>query len=79
MFRYVLIPVPAGIILPIITFSFKPTNGSFLPRIAESVRTRVVYWNEAADKKLLVSRAALVIPKITGRAVAGILPATNVL
>jgi len=57
-----------------ITFSLRPSNGSFFPRIEASVRTRVVSWNEAADKKLLVSRAALVIPRITLCAVAGIPP-----
>ena len=30
--------------------------------IAASVRTLVVSWNEAADKKLSVAKAALVIP-----------------
>ena len=59
---YLIIPVPAGINLPIITFSFNPINGSILPLIAASVRTLVVSWNEAADKKLSVARAALVIP-----------------
>ena len=39
--------------------------------MAASVSTRVVSWNEAADKKLSVSREALVIPSNTGLAVAG--------
>ena len=55
-------PVPAGINLPIITFSFKPNNGSILPLIAASVRTRVVSWKDAADKKESVAKAAFVIP-----------------
>ena len=66
-------------ILPMITFSFKPRSGSFLPRIAASVKTRVVSWKDAADKKLFVSNDALVIPSRTGRDVAGTPPATNVL
>ena len=32
-----------------ITFSFSPRRWSFLPRIAASVRTRVVSWKEAAE------------------------------
>ena len=51
-------PVPAGINLPIITFSFKPNNGSILPLIAASVRTRVVSWKDAADKKESVAKAS---------------------
>ena len=35
--RYLFIPVPAGISLPMITFSFIPINGSILPLIAASV------------------------------------------
>ncbi len=61
-------------ILPMITFSLRPSKWSFLPRIAASVRTRVVSWKDAADKKELVSREALVIPIRTGRDVAGIPP-----
>ena len=45
-----------------ITFSLRPNNGSILPLIAASVRTRVVSWNDAADKKESVANAALVIP-----------------
>ena len=59
---YLFIPVPAGINLPIITFSFNPTSGSIFPLIAASVRTLVVSWNEAADKNESVASAALVIP-----------------
>ena len=61
-----------------ITFSFNPSNGSFLPRIAASVNTRVVSWKEAADKKLFVSKDAFVIPSNTGREVAGTPPFTIV-
>src|SRR5574344_2694800 len=72
--EYVLAPVPAGINLPKITFSFKPFNSSVLPLIAASVNTLVVSWNDAADKKESVSKLDLVIPKIIGYAVAGTLP-----
>ena len=41
MLRYRLIPVPAGISLPMITFSFSPTSLSRFPLIAASVRTGV--------------------------------------
>ena len=57
-----------------ITFSLSPSKWSFLPRIDASVNTRVVSWNEAADKKLFVSNEAFVIPSNTGRAVAGTSP-----
>ena len=55
VFLYGFTPVPAGINLPMITFSFNPTNSSTLPLIAASVNTFVVSWKEAADKKLFVS------------------------
>ena len=45
-----------------ITFSFRPISGSTLPLIAASVRTLVVSWKEAADRKEFVARDALVIP-----------------
>jgi len=32
-----------------ITFSFSPMRWSRFPRTAASVRTRVVFWNDAAD------------------------------
>ena len=47
-------PVPAGINLPIATFSFKPNKWSVLDAVAASVSTRVVSWKEAADIKLVV-------------------------
>ena len=47
-------------------FSFKPSSLSILPRIAASVRTRVVSWKEAADKNESALSEALVIPRITG-------------
>ena len=39
--------------------------------IAASVRTFVVSWKEAADKKELVAREAFVIPRSVCSAVAG--------
>src|SRR3977135_3051098 len=67
MLRYRLIPVPAGISLPMITFSFKPSSLSLLPWIAASVRILVVSWNDAADNHDSVASDALVIPIRTGR------------
>ncbi|SIM41559.1 Uncharacterised protein [Mycobacteroides abscessus subsp. abscessus] len=64
-------PVPAGISLPMITFSFRPTSGSDLPSIAAWVSTRVVSWKEAADSHESVAREALVMPISSGRPAAG--------
>ena len=69
-----MLPVPAGISLPKITFSFNPDNSSTFPLIAASVKILVVSWNDAADKNESVSNAALVIPKRIGIPVAGFLP-----
>ena len=60
--RYIARPLPAGISLPMMTFSLRPTRWSTLPLMAASVRTLVVSWKEAADRKLSVARDALVIP-----------------
>ena len=57
-----------------ITFSLRPTSGSILPLVAASVRTRVVSWKEAADKKESVVKEALVIPKMILVQVAGSKP-----
>ena len=57
-----------------ITFSFNPTKSSTLPLIAASVRTLVVSWNDAADKKLSVASDAFVIPSNTLCPVAGRFP-----
>ena len=59
---YFLIPVPAGISFPIMTFSLSPNKKSSLPFIAASVNTLVVSWNEAADKNESVAKEAFVIP-----------------
>ena len=61
-------PVPAGISLPMITFSFRPSSGSDLPLIAASVSTRVVSWKEAAASHESVASDAFVIPMRIGRA-----------
>ncbi len=42
-----------------ITFSFKPISWSSLPLIAASVRTFVVSWNDAAERKDSVASAGL--------------------
>ena len=77
MFLYLSNPVPAGINLPIITFSFNPINGSTFPFIAASVKTLVVSWNEAADRKLSVASDAFVIPSKTLLPVAGFFPCSS--
>src|ERR1700759_2178132 len=67
MLRYRLIPVPAGISFPMITFSFRPCSLSLRQLIAASVSTRVVSWNDAALSHESVASDALVIPISTGR------------
>ena len=57
-------PVAAGISLPMITFSFRPSRRSVLPSSAASVRTLVVSWNEAADRNESVASEALVMPRM---------------
>ena len=66
-------PVPAGISLPMMTFSLSPTRPSLLPSIAASVSTRVVSWNDAADSHDSVASDAFVIPISSGRPSAGLL------
>ena len=51
-----------------ITFSFRPRSGSALLRIAASVSTLVVSWNDAAESHESVASEAFVIPSRTGRA-----------
>ena len=70
--------MPAGISLPIITFSFRPLSQSDLPSIAASVRTLVVSWKEAAEIKLSVFSEALVIPNSTGVNSAGAPPVIDI-
>ena len=70
MLSYSLIPVPAGILCPTITFSFNPSKSSTLPATAASLSTFVVSWKEAAEMNDLVCSEALVIPCKTGVAVA---------
>ena len=70
-------PVPAGMSLPMITFSLRPSSPSERPSIAASVSTRVVSWNEAADSHESVASDAFVIPMSSGRPSAGRLPAST--
>src|SRR6185437_13945817 len=65
-------PVPAGISRPTITFSLRPSSGSTLPLTAASVSTRVVFWNDAAEKNERVCRLALVMPATGTPVVVGI-------
>ena len=51
--------------LQIITFSLRPTRWSTLPLIAASVRTFVVSWKDAAERKESVWREALVYQDMT--------------
>ena len=74
MLRYRFMPVPAGMSLPMMTFSFSPSRASLRALMAASVSTRVVSWNEAADSHDSVASDALVIPMRTGRAEAGAPP-----
>ncbi len=52
-------------------FSLSPSRSSFAPRMAASVRTRVVSWNDAAEMNDCVVRLAFVMPSSSGSAVAG--------
>src|SRR5512135_3443765 len=74
VFLYFAIPVPAGMTLPMITFSFRPRSSSSMPLMAASVSTRVVSWNDAADTKLSVVSDAFVMPRRSGLPWAGAPP-----
>ena len=67
-------PLPAGISLPMITFSFRPRSRSIWPLMAASVSTRVVSWKEAAEMKESVESDALVMPSSMYSKVAPFLP-----
>src|SRR5216117_3089863 len=67
-------PVPAGMRWPMMMFSLSPSRSSFAPRIAASVRTRVVSWNDAAEMNDCVVRLDLVMPRSNGSLVAGLPP-----
>ena len=58
-------PVPAGMSLPIIAFSFRPISLSERLLMAASVSTRVVSWNDAAEMNESVDSDAFVIPSST--------------
>src|SRR5262249_34616172 len=70
-------PVPAGISLPMITFSFRPIRWSLAPLMAASVSTRVVSWKEAAARNDEGLSDAFVTPSRTVWAVAGTAPAAG--
>ena len=57
---------------PRMTFSFSPTRLSTLPARAASVSTLVVSWKLAAEMKLELCTAALVMPSSWVLAVAGL-------
>src|SRR5205814_9994341 len=61
-------PVPAGMRCPMMMFSLSPNRSSLAPRIAASVNTLVVSWNDAAEMNDCVVRLALVMPNSTGSA-----------
>ena len=64
--------------LPSKIFSFGPRNGSSLPLIAASVKTLVVSWKDAADKKDSLAKDAFVIPRIVLLTIAGTLPCSRI-
>ena len=64
--RFAGAPVPAGISLPMMTFSLSPIRWSLAPLMAASVSTRVVSWKDAAARKLDVLSEALVTPEQDG-------------
>src|SRR5213076_583769 len=72
--RYRIMPVPAGMSLPMMMFSLRPKSWSLLPSMAASVSTRVVSWKDAADSHESVASDALVMPMSSGRPSAGVLP-----
>jgi hypothetical protein len=67
-------PVPAGINLPIITFSFRPTSLSSFPLIAAFISIFVVFWNDAAERKLFLYRDTSEIPNTRDSAVGASYP-----
>src|SRR6266699_2982586 len=52
-------PVPAGMRWPMMMFSLSPSRSSLAPRMAASVSTRVVSWNDAAEMNDCVVSDAL--------------------
>ena len=70
-------PVPAGISLPMMMFSLRPSSESERDSMAASVSTRVVSWNDAADSHESVASDALVMPMSSGRPSAGVLPSST--
>ena len=70
-------PVPAGMSLPMITFSLRPIRWSLAPLMAASVSTRVVSWKDAAARNDDVFSDAFVTPRSTVWAVAGSPPSDS--
>ena len=60
------------------TLSLSPRSSSVRPSMAALASTLMVCWKEAAERKLSVLSAALVIPKSTGSAVAGSPPLAKI-
>src|SRR4026207_1688487 len=52
-------------------FSFRPRRSSLAPRMAASVSTRVVSWNDAAEMNDWVVRLAFVMPRSSGSGLGG--------
>ena len=70
-------PDPAGMSLPMMTFSLSPIRWSLAPLMAASVSTRVVSWKDAAARNDDVLSEALVTPSSTVWAVAGSPPSAR--
>ena len=70
-------PVPAGMSLPMITFSFSPCRPSVLPSMAAWASTLIVCWKEEAERKESVLKEALVMPSKTSTNLAGRLPSAS--
>ena len=70
-------PVPAGISLPMMTFSFRPNSASSVPAIAAPANTLMVCWKDEADRNESVVNEALVTPSRISAKRAGCLPCAN--
>ena len=58
------------------TFSIRPVRSSSAPRTALAIRTRVVCWKEAADRKLFLDSEVSVMPMTSLSTLAGTPPAS---
>src|ERR1041384_3990910 len=59
---------------PMMMCSLSPRSSSWAPRIAASVSTRVVSWNDAAEMNDCVVRLAFVMPSSSGSRTGGLRP-----